>query len=408
MHRRPRAVLASLALALVTLFAALPVAPAAVVAAPDEPPDATYFRTMSANYGISVFLRGRADALQTLQGAQAAGFVWQKSLFRWRDIEGAAKGEFHWDEADALVRATEDAELRLVARVDFQPAWARLDGANNGPPDNGQDYADFVHTLVERYKRGGQRGRIHAIEIWNEPNLSREWGGQPITQQSATQYVQLLCAAYAAAKQADPYVTVVSAGLSPTGIADGTAQPDDVYLQWLYDAGMQGCYDVLGAHAPGFKAAPSVSPEEAAATPELGGHRSFTFRRVEDLRAIMERNGEGAKQVWILEFGWTSDTTNPAYAWHAVSEETKAQYIVDAYLWARQHWQPWVGLMVAWNMADATWTPVNEEYWWSITDPDGSPRPALLQFAQARASGLLPDKPLGGADLPGQSVAGGE
>ena len=78
MHRRPRAVLASLALALVTLFAALPVAPAAVVAAPDEPPDATYFRTMSANYGISVFLRGRADALQTLQGAQAAGFVWQK------------------------------------------------------------------------------------------------------------------------------------------------------------------------------------------------------------------------------------------------------------------------------------------------------------------------------------------
>src|SRR5207237_880904 len=211
---------------------------------------------------------------------------------------------------------TDQAGLRLLVRVDFPPAWARADGANNGPPDSYQDYADFVGRLMTRYKKGGKRGRIAALEIWNEPNLSREWGGVPISRQSAADYVRLLCGAYQAAKHADPTVTVLSAGLSPTGTADGSAQPDDTYLQWLYDAGLQGCSDAVGAHAPGYKAPPEVSPDEAAANPQYGGQRAFTFRRVEDLRHVMEQNGDAARQVWITEFGWTSDNQKPDYAWH--------------------------------------------------------------------------------------------
>jgi hypothetical protein len=69
-----------------------------------------------------------------------------------------------------------------MARVDFQPAWARVDGADNGPPDNYNDYGDFLYEMASRY-----RGRIRAYEIWNEPNLAREWGGQP---PDARQYVE--------------------------------------------------------------------------------------------------------------------------------------------------------------------------------------------------------------------------
>ena len=42
------------------------------------------------------------------------------------------------------------------------------------------------------------------------------------------------------------------------------------------------------------------------------GSRSFTkdnsfyFKRVLDLRNVMEQNGEGGKKVWLTEFGWTS------------------------------------------------------------------------------------------------------
>ena len=44
----------------------------------------------------------------------------------------------------------------------------------------------------------------------------------------------------------------------------------------------------------------------------------------------MVRNGDDAKQVWLLEFGWTSDDVHPAYAWHRVTEDQKADYIVGA------------------------------------------------------------------------------
>ena len=50
---------------------------------------------------------------------------------------------------------------------------------HNGPPDNLSDFGDFVYALVSRYKTGSPQGRVHAIEIWNEPNLAREWGNKP-------------------------------------------------------------------------------------------------------------------------------------------------------------------------------------------------------------------------------------
>jgi hypothetical protein len=102
------------------------------------------------------------------------------------------------------------------------------------------------------------------------------------------------------------------------------------------------------------------------------------------------RNGDAAKQVWLLEFGWTTDRVNPAYAWHAVAPEMRAEHLVGAYRWAHQHWAPWIGVMTLWNMPDPGWGPDREEYWWGVTNPDGSPRPAYARLLQARRAGLLP------------------
>jgi hypothetical protein len=46
--------------------------------------------------------------------------------------------------------------------------------------------------------------------------------------------------------------------------------------------------------------------------------------------------------------------------------------------------------MTVWTLADPSWGPDREEYWWAITNPDGSPRPAYTRLRDARASGLLP------------------
>jgi hypothetical protein len=352
------------------------------------------YQANSPEYGMNVFIWGEANTTQRDLGKlRELSFGWQKTLFQWREIEGAGKGIFDWREADRVVSASTAAGIKVLARIDFPPTWAcrTWDGRGNEcAPDRFEDFADFIRAFTTRYGTGSPIGRVHAIEVWNEPNLAREWGNKPINEQQASDYVRLLQLAYQAAKSVDPQMTIVSAGLTPTGTQNDDARPDDVYLQWMYDAGATQWFDVLGAHGAGYKAPPAMSPDDVAADPSYGGHASFSFRRVEQLRDVMVRNGDDAKQVWLLEFGWTSDEVHPAYAWHRVTEDQKAQYIVDAFKWARDKWSPWIGVMNLWNLAAPGWTRNNEEYWWSITNPDGSPRPAYNALLDARRNGTLP------------------
>jgi len=350
----------------------------------------TLYRARSPEYGMSIFVWGAPDTTERdLTKLNEAQFTWQKSLFQWRFIE-PEKGVFDWTEADRVVKASNDAGVKIIARLDYQPSWARSEEAHNGPPDNYEDFADFVYALVDRYKPGSPYGTVAAVELWNEPNLAREWGNYPISAASAAEYVQLLCAGHKAAKRASPQVVTITAGLSPTGVIDPQAVDDTVYLQWMYDAGASACYDVLGAHGAGYKAPPSISPEELASDRTWGGHSSFGFRRVEQLRDIMVQNGDEAKQVWLLEFGWTSDTVHSAYAWHRVTEQQKADYIVDAFRWANENWRPWIGVMTLWTMASPEWNEGREEYWWAVTRPDGTNLPAFDALVLARQNGALP------------------
>src|SRR5690606_19574650 len=144
--------------------------------------------------------------------------------------------------------------------------------------------------------------------------------------------------------------------------------------QGMYDAGAADYFDVLGVNAPGYAAPPEMSPEEGE---RQFGHRSFVFRRVEDMRDIMVQKGDGAKQVAILEMGWMlKQELHPTYTWHGVTEAQQADYLVRAYEFAREQWQPWIGLMTTIYIADYDWTEENEQWWWSIVLPDGSLREA--------------------------------
>ncbi|MFQ6000610.1 MAG: hypothetical protein ACE5LG_02970, partial [Anaerolineae bacterium] len=182
----------------------------------------------------------------------------------------------------------------------------------------------------------------------------------------------LLRVAYLNIKAADPEALVISAGLAPTESGSPAAIPDDLFLRQIYQRGGRRYFDLLGVNAPGFKAPPEVSPEQVAESPLWGEYRAFCFRRVEDLRRIMVENGDEAKKVAVTEFGWSTDKRR----WHAVTEEEQADYLVRAYRWARENWSRWVGMMVAPPLADPAWTESDEGYFWAITYPDGSLRPA--------------------------------
>ncbi len=326
------------------------------------PITAPHFESLT--YGIQAFLWWDPTARPfDLEMIRQMNFTHVKQIFSWADIE-PEPGNYDWTRADDVVAEVRYRELNLIARVDHPPEWAIVDPASreDGVPFDVEAYGNFCGALAERY-----RGQIAGYQVWNEPNLQREWAGYT---PDAAGYVTLLGACYDAIKAADPDAIVISAGLAPTGTEPPVAVPDERYLQTMYDAGLSEVYDVLGLHAPGYNSPPWLSPEEVVAS---GGLRWMAFRHVEDMRRIMIANGEAHKQVAILEFGWTLDPIHPEYAWFAVDEATQAEYLVGAYTYAAEHWRPWVGLMSTIYIAAPGWTEDNEEYWWAITTPGYGP-----------------------------------
>lgn len=316
----------------------------------------------SLTYGMHAFLWWDGGEVGlNLDWARMMRFNHVKQIVAWRDIQHDEGAPFELSRLEAILSETERRGLHLVVRLGNVPEWAAAEGSDLSavdyvPRDSGE-FAVYCGAVASRFP-----GRIKAYQILNEPNLSREWSG---FRPDAASYVEMLAACSAAIRAADPAAILISAGLSPTGNDDATARRDDLYLQDMYTLGFQNYIDVVGVHAAGYDA-PEVGPDDAV---EKGRHRFMSFRRVEDLRKIMIANGDAARQVAILEVGWTTNPTNPNYSWYAVTQEQQADYMVRAYAYAAEHWRPWVGLMSGIFLANPIWTEENEEYWFSITEP---------------------------------------
>ena len=343
-----------------------------------------------------VFLWGhREEADRDLKLAKEAGFTWVKQRFEWRNIEKVKKNEFEWHEPDLVIDKINKSGLGIIARMDNQPDWARKDKIfpASGPPDNIEDWKDFVQDFAERYK-----GKVQIYEIWNEPNISREWGN---LKPDAKAYTEMLRVSYTEIKKIDPNAVIVSAGLSPTTEQSDRAISDTVFLKEMYANGAKAYFDMLGVHAPGFKAAPDMDPAAVARDPALSNpgdpspesaKRVYAFRHAEDMRQIMVENGDQEKQVALMEMGWTTDTRpNSPYAWHAVTQEQQAEYLVKAMQYARANWSQWAGPMTVLYIPEPEWTANDEQYYWAITNPDGTVRPAY----SALKAYLLQNRPAG-------------
>jgi len=291
------------------------------------------------------------DQMYRLAGE--GGYERVVQVFPWRDIEPTA-GEWHWQQPDFAVQAAGYYGLDLVVRLDHPPNWGLRQTEGREPPIDLEAYATYVRAIAQRY-----RGKVQAYIIWNEPNLSREWAGQP---PDAAGYTALLCRAYGAIKVVDPGAMVVSAGLAPTNGGDG-ALDDRLFLQAMYEVGAGACFDVLGAHAYGF----GHPPEDPR-----GAHDGLNMARLEDLRDIMDANGETAP-VWITEFGWTTDGKGDD-AWQTVSAGEQAYYLLRAWRRIGREW-PWVQMATVWNLSQGA-VEGDEMAGYSLLAADGSPKPA--------------------------------
>ena len=123
---------------------------------------------------VHVFLWGHPETTdRDLKLAKEAGFTWVKQRFEWRNIEKTKKDDFEWNEPDRIVDAVNKAGLGIIARLDNQPDWARRDKIFPKQRAAGQDRG--LEGLRPGVRRAVQ-GQDPDYEIWNEPNIAREWG----------------------------------------------------------------------------------------------------------------------------------------------------------------------------------------------------------------------------------------
>ncbi|MFN8533967.1 MAG: hypothetical protein U0556_10505 [Dehalococcoidia bacterium] len=308
-----------------------------------------------------------------------AGFDWIVQLLAWREIE-PSPGELYWEYPDAVLRAAEHYRVRVVFRVDQQPAWARP-GRLNAPPRDGALYPAFLRKVVERY-----RGRVAGYIVWNEPNLSHEWGGDA---PDPVGYARLLGASAEAIRAADPAALVIAAGLAPTNETSARAIDDRTFLRRQLDAPGGRSFDVLAAHAYGF----GLPPDTAA---EANG--GLNIRRVEQQRAILHDAGLGDREVWITELGWTVDTTSPVGA-PAVSEEERGRYLAAAFALAEREWR-WAGMVAVWSLG-ADEPDDDNQAGYRLAGPGYQPKPSweTLRAIPKRPARGMADLCLGAARL---------
>ncbi len=284
------------------------------------------------------------------------GYGW--GVFNWRAYWPAntqyPHSSFNWVK---IAENPDPAHLCGGNRLPYN-VLLRLNKADAGA--TAQQVADDTWTWAQNLKALPGRARcVDAFEIGNEPNLSMTgaWGGAV----NPERYADQLCAAYTAVKNTDPSWVVVSAGLAPTaGLPDPTlALTDTVFLRRMLDrirdthAGDAGaCFDVLGYHNYGFRAAYSADP----AGPEC--LERACFRGAEAILTILRGEYGVAKQIWSTETGWMRDFAAGGCAaapWGGVfggfqrSDAGQAAELVGAFQYARANWS-WLGAIFMFNL----------------------------------------------------------
>ncbi len=337
-------------------------------------------------YGVNTFLEQEVEPAKVelaIGMIRDAGFHWIRQEFPWEDIEIHGRGDFTdrrnepprsaWEKYDRIVDLAERYGLEIIARLDNPPAWSRADGDARGtlaPPDDLDDFGNFVEAVVTRYK-----GRIRYYQIWNEPNIYPEWGEQPVNPEG---YVALLKVAYTRAKAADPDCVILCAGLAQTLEPGGRNMSDLLFLQRMYDAGVRGYFDIMGVMAYGLW----TGPTDRRATPDR-----TNFSRPQLIREIMVRNGDADKPIWATEVGWNAvppDFPKPAI-YGRVTPEQQARYAVEAYRRAQAEW-PWMGVMNYWFFKRATDAETGEVfYYFRMVEPDFTPMPVYDAMRQLTA-----------------------
>ncbi len=328
--------------------------------------------------GIQVHPFGEDQALM-FQQLDELGVGWVKIQISWKLFEPAPGrlDEFWFGETDRFIDAAHAQGLNVMVGIAKAPEWSRPTTTEDGPPSDFAEFTRFTELVANRYS-----GKVQAYELWNEPNLRREWNGFDM---NGASLVQLVAAGADGIRRVDPSVVLISGAPAPTGINDGVSAIDDrVYFEQMLAAGIALHVDGIGYHPYGASnpvwATMGNTAEYAVSHND---HPSFFFSHTtEDYQRLMMQYGVDLP-LWGTEFGWGSyemlGKPAPAGAefMNQLSEWEQAIHIIGAFEYTQNNES--VGPLILWNLNFGPLLGADfPETGYAILRPDGSKRPAYL------------------------------
>jgi len=299
-----------------------------------------------------------AGSTRAAEAMRSAGMTWMKVQIRYGPGETT-------DVAQSNIQSARSQGFKILLGVVGSPNDMRA---------GGDAFIDgFVNWLGAVAALGPD-----AIEVWNEPNLGREW---PSGQINGASYANLLARSYNAIKSANPNVIVISGAPAPTGAQDafpGNVVNDDVYLTQMMSAGFLDYTDCVGVH---------YNEGLVTGSARSGDPRGDDYY-TRYLPRLLERYTEitgGRKPFCITELGYlTADGYGPlpnAFAWaRGMSVRQQAAFLADAAAFTSRSGR--VRLMIVWNIDFTNYDANDPMAGYAIIRPGGG-CPACAALAAA-------------------------
>ena len=333
--------------------------PAVVVAPPAEAntPAAPRLAAVAPPPGsISIELGGHVhdpNAGRTISAMRQAGMTWMKIQSRFYHYS-------HPDVGGTIAHAHSNGFKILVGTV-------------GNPEELAQGGQGYINSYTDWLARVAAQG-ADAIEVWNEPNLDREW---PRGQISGVAYAQMLRLAFQKIKRANGNTMVISAAPAPTGAqVPGRVMPDNTWMRQMVEGGGLDYLDCVGAHYnEGI-----VPPDQTSGDPRGDNYYTRYFYGMLNGYISITR-----RPICFTELGYlTSDglpALPPFFSWaRNVTVHQQAAWLAQAAALASQSGQ--VRLLIVWNV-DFTHYGADPQAGFAIIRPDGS-CPACQALAGAR------------------------
>ncbi|AGF73602.1 cellulase family glycosylhydrolase [Corynebacterium halotolerans] len=271
----------------------------------------------------------------------------------WKDIE-RERGRYDWSGLDQRVDAAVAAGLVPLMLIHMYPDWVEDFGVVGGGA--AAEFGEFAEAVAARYG-----DRVDAYEIWNEPNLARFW---PDPDPDA--YAELLAESSPRITTADPGAEIISGGLAPATNMPGYSVAGLDFLGRLYELGAHDHLTAVAVHPYSYPERPS------------GNSRWNGFRQLRDYRELMSSHGDGAKRIWLTEYG------APTGGDGGVSERAQADMVVEALRITSS--ESWLGPIFLYTMYDLDLGADDRESYFGLLYGPGAPKPAFTAVREAAES----------------------